>query len=248
MDVPIRSFLAPNAGPFTLDGTRSYVVGVGRAAIIDPGPGVEAHLQALDHAVGGVADVVILLTHAHEDHAGGAPELARRLRAQAWGPGGTRELCDGQSFDTDAGPVKAVFTPGHARRHFCFHLATHGAVFTGDLVLGAGDTTWVGEYRGGVRDYLESLDRLDALGARTLYPGHGPPLQDPAGAVDRFRRHRLARIDQVRAAVRDGGLADAPSIARRVYGALPGSVFPMAVAGVRAILDHLSDSDARRAP
>ena len=145
-------------------------------------------------------------------------------------------------FTTDGGDLVAVSTPGHSRRHFCFHLPGRGAVFTGDLVLGEGDTTWVGEYPGGVADYLASLDRLEALGARVLYPGHGEPLPDPAEAIGRFRRHRLSRIEQVRRAMARTGEGDARTLTRHVYGALPPELFEMAASGVRAILDYLSDS------
>ena len=238
----MRSFLAPNPGPFTLTGTRSYVVGGSTAAVIDPGPAIEEHIAALAEAVHDAREVLVLLTHAHGDHAEGARELARRTGGEVWGPGGGRDPEDGQVFATGGGNLVAVRTPGHARRHFCFHLPGEGAVFTGDLILGEGDTTWVGEYPGGVRDYLDSLDRLEALGARLLLPGHGDPLLDPAGAIARFRHHRMARIEQVRRVIAAQGPADARTLARRVYGPLQPDVFNMAVSAVEAILDYLSDA------
>ncbi len=247
---PARSFLAPNPGPFTFDGTRSYVVGRDPVAVIDPGPADPGHLATLAEAVQGARRVTILLTHAHDDHSAGAAELAQRISAEVAGPGpapgtgddlgGPRPIDDGEAFDTSAGPLVAVFTPGHARHHHCYHLPRHDAVFTGDLILGHGDTTWIGEYAGGVADYLASLDRLDSLGARVLYPGHGKPLADPAEAVSRFRRHRLERIAQVRLALADGVAQDAGAIVRHIYGALPPWVFEMAVAGVEGMLEYLS--------
>jgi len=238
----VRSFLAPNPGPVTLTGTRSYVVGGAVAAVIDPGPAIDEHIAALAEVVRGARDVVVLLTHAHGDHADGAGELARLTGGEVWGPGGDRDPVDGQVFATSVGGLVAVWTPGHARRHFCFHLPGEGAVFTGDLVLGEGDTTWVGEYPGGVRDYLDSLDRVEALGARVLLPGHGDPLPDPAEAIGRFRAHRMARIEDVRRAIAKTGTADARTVARGVYGALPPEIFDMAVSSVEAILDYLSDA------
>lgn len=238
----MRSFLAPNPGPLTLDGTRSYVVGERMAAVVDPGPSLDSHLSVLAEAVAHADEVLLLLTHAHGDHANGTADLARRTGAEVWGPGSGCEPLDGQVFVTDGGDLVAVSTPGHSRRHFCFHLPGEGAVFTGDLILGEGDTTWVGEYPGGVADYLASLDRLDSLDARVLYPGHGDPLTDPAEAIARFRHHRLTRIDQVRRAVAATGHTDARDLARHVYGALPPDVFEMAVSGVEAILDYLSSA------
>lgn len=235
-----RRFLAPNPGPFTFDGTWSYVVGGddgGAAAVIDPGPSDEAHLSVLAEAVADASRAVVLVTHDHADHAAGARELAHRTGAPL---ADLEAVRDGQVFPTSAGPLVAVSTPGHARRHFCFHLPRQGAVFTGDLVLGRGDTTWVGEYRGGVADYLASLDRLEALDARVFYPGHGDPLRDPKEVVGRFRRHRLERIEQVREALAQGGARDPRSVTLRVYGPLPPVVFDMAVEGVEGILDYLS--------
>ncbi len=237
----VRSFLAGNPGRLTFDGTRSYVVGDRAAAVIDPGPVLDGHLAALAAAVARADAVVVLVTHGHGDHAAGAGDLAERIGAEVWGPDAGRDIDDGQAFTTDRGELVAVSTPGHSRRHFCFHLPARGAVFTGDVILGVGDTTWVGEYPGGVADYLASLDRLDALGARVIHPGHGEPLHDPAEAIARFRRHRTARIDQVRHAVSQTGGTDARTLARHVYGALPRDLFEMAVSGVEAVLDYLSD-------
>lgn len=236
----VRSFLAPNPGPFTLDGTRSYIVGERRAAIIDPGPHLESHLRRLAAAVESAESVVVLVTHGHGDHAAGAEELGRRVGTEVWGPGEERDLGDGQVFATDAGDIVAVSTPGHSRQHFCFHIPRWRAVFTGDMILGEGDTTWVGEYTGGVAEYLASLDRLEALEARILYPGHGGPLRDPAAAITRFRRHRLSRIDQVRRALSVTKSTDVRTLTRHVYGALPPDTFDMAASGVEAILDYLS--------
>ena len=236
--------MAPNPGPFTFDGTWSYVVGRDVVAVIDPGPADPDHTAVLAAAVEGARQATILLTHAHEDHSAGAEELARRTGAELAGPGTARQVRDGDVFATSAGPLVAVSTPGHARRHHCYHLPRHGVVFTGDLVLGQGDTTWIGEYPGGVAEYLISLDRLESLRARRLYPGHGDPMADPAEAVSRFRRHRLSRIAQVRQALADGVPRHAREIARHVYGvALPPWVFEMAATGVEGMLEHLSAAE-----
>lgn len=186
--------------------------------------------------------VVILLTHAHADHAAGATELARTLGAEVSGPGGERDIDDGDAFPTSDGDLVAVSTPGHARRHFCFHLALTGQIFVGDLILGEGDTTWVGEYSGAVAHYLASLDRLEALRPRILHPAHGPDILDPVAAIDRFRRHRLSRIETVRSALAAGHTNPA-AITRHVYGTLPPEVQPMAVASVETILDYLSAAE-----
>ena len=231
--------MADNAGPLTLDGTRSYIVGQGVVVVIDPGPPLEEHLQALATELESAAEVRVVVTHAHGDHAGGAAALAERTGGELWGPGVGRDLRDGQELATDWGAVVAVSTPGHSRHHFCFRHPATGAVFTGDLILGEGDTTWVGEYSGAVAEYLSSLDAVESLGARVLYPGHGPPLADPAEAVARYRTHRLRRIGQVRRALAETGSGDPRELARAVYGNLPPELFEMATAGVRAAVEYI---------
>ncbi|MXX54680.1 MAG: MBL fold metallo-hydrolase [Gemmatimonadetes bacterium] len=199
-------------------------------------------MARLADAVNAAARVVILLTHAHDDHTAGAADLARTLGAEVSGPGGQRAIEDGGTFSTSDGELVAVSTPGHARRHFCFHLPRTGEAFAGDLILGEGDTTWVGEYPGAVAQYLASLDRLEALRPRVIHPAHGPDILDPAAAIERFRRHRLSRIEMVRSAL-DAGHTDSAAITRHVYGALPREVRAMALASVEAILDYLSGAE-----
>ncbi len=232
---------APNPGPFTLDGTRTYVIlsGPRRGAfVIDPGPGEAGHIERAARIASGEETATILLTHGHGDHAEGAPALARRLGARVRGPG-YESMEDGEVLNTSLGGLEAIHTPGHAREHYCFGLLESRAVFTGDLILGEGDTTWVGEYSGGVADYLTSLDKLEEWGAQRLLPGHGEPILDPVGAIRRYRRHRLERVRQVRDALSRGVPCDPDRLAAEIYGELEPRVFSMAARGVRGILDFL---------
>ncbi len=190
--------------------------------VLDPGPDDPEHLRALARAVEGAREVRIAVTHGHADHAGGAPALATMLGAPLFGPAGAADsvvpLPDGGTLETDHGALVAVETPGHAPEHLAFHWPDASAVFVGDLLLGEGDTTWVGEYPGCVADYLRSLDRLEALGPEVLYPTHGPPIEDPPAALGRYRGHRTERIHEVREVLADDPSADAAEVVRRVYG------------------------------
>ena len=163
----LRTLLAPNPSAMTLDGTRTYLVGRSRVAIIDPGPALPAHLERIASAVGD-APAVILLTHQHPDHAGGARALARLLdadiRSRAAGT-----LADGDTIPTDEGELRAVHTPGHTPDHVALHWPDASAIFVGDLMMGGLDTALVAPAEGGeLRASLESLERLAALGADTL--------------------------------------------------------------------------------
>ncbi len=234
----LRTLLAPNPSPMTLDGTRTYVVGRSRVAIIDPGPADPSHLASLATAVGD-GEAVILLTHQHADHAAGAPELARLLgaeiRSQAAGT-----LMAGDVIPTDAGELRAMPTPGHTPDHVALHWRDSAAIFVGDLMMGGLDTALVAPAEGGdLRAYLDSLERLRTLGARILYPAHGPEFKDPAGAFERYRAHRIERLEQVRAALA-AGVHDREGLVDAVYGdAVPPALRAWTRSTLEAYLDYL---------
>ena len=244
LDLPdgLRFLNAGNRGPFTLDGTRTFLVGRRVVAVIDPGPDDPDHLQALARVLEDAGDVTILLTHGHRDHAGGAARLAARLDAPVVGSGlaGIRPLADGESVETDAGRLVAVPAPGHAPDHLCFHWPERRAVFAGDLLLGEGDTTWVAGYPGCVADYLAALDRIDSLDPQVIFPAHGPPLTRPSHDIARFRSHRLDRVEQVRRALHENPGATARELLGPVYGpALPEGARGAAQESIEAVLDFL---------
>ena len=149
-------------------------------------------------------------------------------------------LQEGDRVHTDQGCLVALEVPGHSRDHLAFHWVEANAVFVGDLILGRGDTTWVGEYLGCVEDYLSSLDRIQALNAAALYPSHGPPVTDPTGALNRFRHHRLQRLEEVRAARELRPEASPADLAVLIYGGeIPPKLLKAASASVEAALFHL---------
>jgi hydroxyacylglutathione hydrolase len=249
MSRPPAHLNAGNAGLFTLDGTRTYLVGgPTRLAVVDPGPELDRHARAVISAARAASEVVVLLTHGHADHAGAADRVAAALDAPVLGPseaGPDRVLVDGETVSTDEGALRAVHTPGHTRGHLAYWWVERRALFAGDHLLGSGDTTWVAEYPGCVADYLRSLDRVRALEPSVIYPAHGSPLEDPREALDRFEGHRRQRIRQVREAlVRDPGL-DEDGLLRAVYGRdLPGAVRGAALRSLAALREHVEAEGA----
>lgn len=233
----LREVLAPNASPMTLNGTRTFLVGTARVAVIDPGPDDRAHLDQIAAALGSASCVGVLVSHMHPDHAAGATSLAARLGAPVGARGNT--LADGDRVDTDAGPLVALATPGHTPDHTAFHWPSAGAVFCGDLMMGGLDTALVAPPEGDLADYLQSLERIRALRPRIIHPAHGPSFTDPEAAIDRYTSHRRDRERQVLEAIA-GGARDVESIVKRVYGdALPPEFRGVARGAVRAYLDHL---------
>ena len=215
------SFLkAGNRGPFTLDGTRSFLVGRKQVVVIDPGPDVEEHVRALSSALKDSAEVRILLTHGHGDHAGGAAALAEILGAQVYGPPSTgfSPLAEGKPIPTDEGELTPLSTPGHTRDHLSFFWSRANALFVGDLLLGRGNTTWLGEYSGCVADYLASLEMVEKLAPAVIYPAHGAPLRNPAVTLQKFRTHRLERLQQLKAARAGFPRASLDELVKVIYG------------------------------
>ena len=236
-----RVVKAPNRGPFTLDGTRTFLVGHEHVAVIDPGPDAEDHVRALSRVLESTGEIRILLTHGHPDHSGAARRLARELSPRvAVSTPFPSPPSEGDVFTTDQGTLRVVETPGHTRDHLSFHWVEAQALFVGDLVLGRGNTTWVGEYPGCVGDYLASLRKVRSLAPRVLYPSHGPPLASPMEALSAFESHRLQRIDQVRIARARHPQLGLDELVGLVYGrAVPPRMAKAARSSVEMILHHL---------
>lgn len=241
----VRAVLAPNASPLTLDGTRSYVIGRDRVAVIDPGPALPSHLDAVADRIGSGVVVGVLVTHGHPDHDAGAAALAERLGAPLRAArAGT--LAGGDRVETDAGVLVAVATPGHTPDHFAFHLPAERAVFCGDLMLGGLETALVSSPEGDLAEYLASLERIRALGPRVIYPTHGPPFTDPPAALDAYIRHRRERELQVLAAL-DRGAASVDAVVEAVYGGtLEPALRRVAAGAALAYLEHLERAGAVR--
>lgn len=241
---------ADNPGPMTLDGTRSYLLGHERLVLVDPGPDRPGQLDALARVVNGRDVVFVLLTHAHADHAGAATGAARRfgaeLRASAdtlsrLGPGiGGRAIEDGETVDPEDGLLlTAIHAPGHSADHVCYLVEPGRWLLTGDLVLGEGSSAIL-HPDGRVADSLASLARLIALRPRMLLPGHGPPVEGAIQRLEEYRRHRLERERQVKAAI-EGGARTVPEVRQAVYGKLSGGLTWAADASVAAHLAALDE-------
>jgi glyoxylase-like metal-dependent hydrolase (beta-lactamase superfamily II) len=223
---------APNPGPMTLDGTNTWLLRAPGAGciVIDPGPLDEGHLRAVAaHA----PVAAILLTHGHEDHTEGVPRLVDLTGAPVHLPP-VRE-----GLEVGGIAVEPLSTPGHTGDSVCFVVRYRGEeiVLTGDTVLGRG-TTVVAWPDGDLGDYLHSLDRLAALDGRPALPGHGPALSDTAVAARYYRRHREARLEQVREAVA-AGATEAADVVARVYADVDPRLWPAAEWSVRAQLAFL---------
>jgi glyoxylase-like metal-dependent hydrolase (beta-lactamase superfamily II) len=240
--------LQDNPSPMTLEGTNTWVLrapGVERCVVVDPGEDDEQHLRRVADC-GPVA--LVLLTHRHHDHAGGAPRFAELTGApvRALDPSlvlGSEALADGDVVAEAGVELRVVGTPGHTSDSLSFLLdgpdaAT--AVLTGDTILGRG-TTVIAHPDGTLGPYLDSLRRLAELAPGTeVLPGHGPELPDAPAVASAYLAHREQRLEQVRAALAGlGAEATARQVVETVYADVDRALWPAAELSVRAQLDHL---------
>ncbi len=229
---------ADNPGPFTLEGTNTWLVGSGPCWIVDPGPALPAHQERLARdaqARGGAGGIV--LTHDHADHVEGVPALLELIgqvpvAAARW-EGASHVIADG----AQVGPFTAIATPGHAPDHIAF--LTDGALFSGDAVLGHG-SVFIYPDPGALSGYLAALERLMALDLELICPGHGPLVMEPRAKLEQYRDHRLDRERRLVAAL-DGGDRTTDELLDRVWSDVPSVLRPAAAVTLAAHLDRLEE-------
>jgi glyoxylase-like metal-dependent hydrolase (beta-lactamase superfamily II) len=255
----ISRVLARNPSPFTFKGTGVYVIGAEGArdvAVIDPGPLLGEHVEALKRALDGKRVTHILVTHTHSDHSPAAEPLKQWSGAATYGfgphgsgkgddgvkveEGGDRAFVpdvvvrDGDRIEGDGFTFDCVYTPGHTSNHMCYALEEEKALFTGDHVMGW-STTVVTPPDGDMAEYMASLRKLLARDDRILYPTHGAPIRDPAPFLEAYIAHRLEREAQILACIRDG-LPTIPEMVARMYADVDKRLHP---AASRSVLAHL---------
>ncbi len=262
----VQRLTAPNPGVMTGPGTNSYLVGdpaTGYIAI-DPGPADAEHLERLWRAAGG--DIrMIVCTHSHPDHSPGASPLQQMCRRagrtvppilglpsaptaradSAFAP--DRPLSNDERL-TLAGrglegeithTLRVVHTAGHAANHVCLLLVEDGLLFSGDHILN-GSTTIINPPDGNMADYLDALDRLDALCAEHsvdfILPAHGHVLGEARQAIAQLKGHRLAREAKVISAMQQLPEGTVEQWVELAYADVPPRMWPLAQ---RSLIAHV---------
>jgi len=237
----ILSITAPNPGPFTLDGTRTYLLG--ETAVLDPGPSIASHIDAILAAMPRLD--TILITHRHGDHAPAAVPLKQATGARIVAPRHVlddpvvdRRVAGGERFTLEDTSVDVIATPGHTNEHVCY-LTTEGDLFTGDTILGAG-TTAIFPPDGHMGDYLRSLRTLREFHPKRIFPAHGPVREDAVALIDQYIAHRLERERQVLEAV-TAGATRIVEMRARIYPDLDPRLHPAAEIQLKAHLIKLAE-------
>ncbi|MCE7009359.1 MBL fold metallo-hydrolase [Kibdelosporangium philippinense] len=230
--------LEDNPGHMTLDGTNTWLLRGPDASdyvVVDPGYEDIPHLTRVA-ATGPIS--LILVTHHHADHVGGAPKLAELTGApiRAF----DRTLCrdappvsHGEVVSAAGLELTVLHTPGHTDDSVCFQLSD--AVLTGDTILGRGTTVI-----SSLGHYLDTLRLLRTITGAAVLPGHGEELPDLAAVASEYLVHREERLAQVRAALDQlGPDASARQVVEVVYADVDKSLWEPAEWSVRAQLEYL---------
>ncbi len=259
----VRRWVLPNPGPFTCTGTCCYVIGNGRVAVLDPGPGRAGEVEALLAALGREQVTQIVVTHTHRDHSPGARVLQKRTGATIAGCGphvparafnGDEQALLDASADSEHVPdvvlrdgehltgagfnLEAVATPGHTMNHLAFALLEENTLFSGDHVM-AWSTTIVAPPDGAMGAYMASLEKLCARRETLYWPGHGGPVQDPQRYLRAVIGHRRMRESSILAALGDGP-TQIPALVERLYEGLNPALKGAAALSVFAHLEDLA--------
>ena len=258
----VRRIVANNPGPFTFRGTGTYVVGEGEVAVIDPGPDLAEHVEALLAGLKGERITHLLITHTHRDHSPAAAAVKAATGAPTYGFGphggrrGTPGIEEGGDWDfvpdivvKDSDQIigsgwqfEAVHTPGHTSNHLCFALTDQGILFSGDHVMGW-STSVIAPPDGNMAAYMASLDKLLVRNDTVYWPTHGPAITEPKEHVRAFIAHRREREAGVIACL-EAGIGQIDAMVERLYIGLNPN---LKRAAGRSLLAHLIDLIGRGA-
>jgi hydroxyacylglutathione hydrolase len=252
----VTRVLAGNPGVMTGPGTNSYLIGTQDIAVLDPGPALSTHVDALIAAANERGGRIrwIVLTHTHQDHAPGALELKTRTGADILGqsplPGDPaqalikvdRALAHGDVLQVDAGTtLRALHTPGHVGNHLCYLLEEEQLLFSGDHLIN-GSTVVIIPPSGSMADYLRSLEMLTRETIAQIAPGHGDVITNAQALIQFTIQHRLARESKVMEKMTPS-VQSLEDLTRQVYDDVSPALHPVARYSLHAHLIKLRDEN-----
>ncbi len=208
-------------------GTNTYLLGNDAVAVIDPGPAIASHIDAILEAAAGKLSW-IFCTHTHRDHSPAAAALAEASGADVLGalPGDTisqdetfrpdRLLQHDELLQTPEFRLRAIHTPGHVSNHYCFLLEEEGMLFAGDHIMN-GSTVVIIPPSGDMQAYIHSLQALLDYPLQVIAPGHGELIPGAQAEIEGLVAHRLKREAKVLQGLQTTGRCTVRQLVTVVY-------------------------------
>jgi glyoxylase-like metal-dependent hydrolase (beta-lactamase superfamily II) len=245
----VRRLVAPNPGVMTGPGTNTYLLGDKEVAVLDPGPAIPAHIDAILDTAG---DRIrwIVCTHTHPDHSPAWQAVAEATGAEVIGALPADDMFQDDTFSpgselqhddvlaTGEFTLRAVHTPGHVSNHFCFFLEEEQMLFAGDHIMN-GSTVVIIPPSGDMKAYIESLQLLLRYPLKFIAPGHGDVMEDSHAVVEWLVNHRLKREAKVIAGLQQLGRVPVDELVKVVYDDVDTSLHKMAKLSLAAHLIKL---------
>ena len=245
----VRRLVAPNPGVMTGAGTNTYLLGDEQVAVLDPGPAIPEHIDAILKAGDGRIRWIIC-THTHADHSPAWKAVAESTGAEVIGALPADDMFQDDTFSpnkevkhddvltTREFTLRAVHTPGHVSNHFCFYLEEEQMLFAGDHIMN-GSTVVIVPPSGDMKAYIESLQLLLRYPLRLIAPGHGEVMEDSRAVVEWLVNHRIKRENKVIDGLRKTGRTGLDELVKVVYDDVDTSLHKMAKLSLSAHLIKL---------
>jgi len=138
----VRRVTAENPSKFTYRGTGTYIIGEGVVAVVDPGPKLDAHREALEQALAGKHVGAVLVTHCHSDHSPLSAWVQQTTGAPTVAAGPHGPLVDWDAEDDDGIEVPPTGEPGDRQPKMEEAIDT---AFKPDVFVGDGDVAAAGD-------------------------------------------------------------------------------------------------------